>query len=50
MNTQGIAVERRHPRRIFASFHAAFSFGALAGAVGRAGAGMSRAGVSPEPR
>ena len=33
MNTQGVTVERRHPRRIFASLHAAFSFGALAGAL-----------------
>ncbi len=32
MNAQGVAVEARHPRRIFASLHAAFSFGALAGA------------------
>jgi MFS family permease len=34
MNVQGIAVERRHPRRVFSSFHAAFSFGGLAGAAG----------------
>ncbi len=46
MNTQGIAVERRHPRRIFASFHAAFSFGALAGAA--AGGLSATAGVAPE--
>ncbi len=43
MNAQAIAVSRRHPREIFASFHAAFSFGALAGALGgslAAGAGL----------
>jgi MFS family permease len=33
MNTQGLAVERRYPRRIFASLHAGYSFGALAGAA-----------------
>jgi len=33
MNAQGVTVERRYPRRIFASLHAAFSFGALAGAL-----------------
>ena len=32
MNTQGALAEARSQRRIFASFHAAFSFGALAGA------------------
>ena len=43
MNTQGIAVEARAPRRIFASLHAGFSFGALAGA---ASAGLvAQAGV-----
>jgi len=30
MNAQAIALEQRHRRQIFASFHAAFSFGALA--------------------
>ncbi len=43
MNAQGVTVEARHPRRIFASLHAAFSFGALAGALGGgllAGAGV----------
>jgi hypothetical protein len=34
MNAQGIAVERRSPRRVYASFHAALSFGAVAGAAG----------------
>ena len=33
MNAQGVTVERAHPRRIFSSLHAAFSFGALAGAL-----------------
>jgi MFS family permease len=33
MNTQGLAIERRHPRRIFASLHAGYSLGALAGAA-----------------
>ena len=33
MNVQGIEVERRQSRRVFSSFHAAFSFGGLAGAV-----------------
>jgi MFS family permease len=33
MNAQGVTVERRDPRRIFASLHAGFSFGALAGAL-----------------
>ena len=43
MNAQAVAVNKRHRREIFASFHAAFSFGALAGAaVGglAAGAGL----------
>jgi MFS family permease len=43
MNAQGVAVERGYPRRIFASLHAAFSFGALAGAV--AGGLVAEAGV-----
>jgi MFS family permease len=43
MNTQGVTVEQRYPRRIFASLHAGFSFGALAGA-GAAGLAAS-AGV-----
>lgn len=43
MNTQGITVERRYPRRIFASLHAAFAFGALAGS-GTAGL-LASAGV-----
>jgi MFS family permease len=43
MNTQGVTVERRYPRRIFASLHAAFSFGALAGAL--SGGLVAQAGV-----
>jgi MFS family permease len=46
MNAQGIAVERRSARRIYASFHAALSFGAVAGAAS-AGA-VAALGVSPE--
>jgi MFS family permease len=45
MNAQGIAVERRSPRRVYASFHAALSFGAVAGAAG-AGA-VAALGVAP---
>jgi MFS family permease len=45
MNVQGIAVERAHGRRIFTSLHAAFSFGALAGAA--AAAGAIAAGLQP---
>ena len=45
MNAQGIAVERLSSRRVYASFHAAMSFGAVAGA---AAAGASAAfGVAP---
>lgn len=33
MNAQGLAVERAAGKRLFSSLHAAFSFGALAGAV-----------------
>jgi hypothetical protein len=32
MNAQGAMAEQRRPRAVFASFHAAFSFGAMAGA------------------
>jgi MFS family permease len=32
INAQGLALERRHDRRILSFFHAAFSFGGLAGA------------------
>ncbi len=45
MNAQGLAVERAAGRGLFASLHAAFSFGALAGAAS-AGA-IAGAGVAP---
>ena len=45
MNTQAYAVNERHPREIFASFHAAFSFGALGGAA--AGGLAAGLGLSP---
>ncbi len=45
MNAQGIAVERRSSRRIYGSFHAALSFGAVAGAAS-AGA-IAALGASP---
>jgi MFS family permease len=45
MNAQGVALDQRTERPIFASFHAAFSFGAMAGA----GAGGLAAGVRLDP-
>jgi MFS family permease len=45
MNAQGIAVERHSARRVYASFHAALSFGAVAGAA-TAGA-VAALGASP---
>jgi MFS family permease len=45
MNAQGIAVDRRASRRIYASFHAALSFGAVAGAA--AAGAIAALGVSP---
>ena len=45
MNVQGLAVERLAERRIFNSVHAAFSFGALAGAA--AASGAIAAGLEP---
>jgi predicted MFS family arabinose efflux permease len=45
MNAQGFAVERAAGRRLFNSLHAAFSFGALTGALG--GALAAEAGVDP---
>ena len=45
MNAQGVALDQRTERPIFASFHAAFSFGAMAGA----GAGGLAAGAGLEP-
>jgi MFS family permease len=47
MNTQGVAVERRLGARLFSSLHAAFSFGALAGAG--SAAAVAAAGVDPLP-
>jgi MFS family permease len=47
MNAQGVAVERAIGRRMFTSLHAAFSFGALAGALLAAAA--AGAGVDPLP-
>ena len=45
MNAQGIALDARTERPIFASFHAAFSFGAMAGAA--AGGLAAAAGLEP---
>jgi MFS family permease len=45
MNIQGLAVERAGSKRIFNSLHAAFSFGALAGA----GVGGAAAAAGMEP-
>ena len=45
MNVQGLAAERVGERRIFNSLHAAFSFGALAGAA--AAGGAIAAGLEP---
>jgi hypothetical protein len=47
MNTQGVAVERALGTRLFSSLHAAFSFGALAGAGSAAVA--AAAGIDPLP-
>jgi predicted MFS family arabinose efflux permease len=47
MNAQGVAVERATGTRLFTSLHAAFSFGALAGA-GAAGA-IASTGLEPLP-
>ena len=47
MNAQGLAVERASGRRLFSSLHAAFSFGALAGAGGAAAA--AAADIAPLP-
>jgi predicted MFS family arabinose efflux permease len=45
MNIQGLAVERAGKKRIFNSLHAAFSFGALAGAL--AGGAAAAGGLAP---
>lgn len=47
MNAQGALAEERHPRAIFGSFHAGFSFGAMAGAA--LAAGVAALGVDPAP-
>jgi Major Facilitator Superfamily len=47
MNTQGVAVERKVGKRLFSSLHAAFSFGALAGAG--SAAAVAAAGIDPLP-
>jgi predicted MFS family arabinose efflux permease len=47
MNTQGVAVERAAGKRLFSSLHAAFSFGALAGAG--SAAAVAAAGIDPLP-
>jgi len=47
MNTHGVAVERRYGRPILSSYHAAFSFGGLAGAI--LSGLMARLGVAPLP-
>jgi MFS family permease len=47
MNTQGVAVERALGKRLFSSLHAAFSFGALAGAG--SAAAVAAAGIDPLP-
>jgi len=46
MNVQGAAVEQRYGRSLMSAFHAAFSFGALAGAG--SGALVAAADVAPE--
>lgn len=47
MNSQAVAVERRFRRPIMSSFHAAFSFGGLAGAI--LGGLAAAAGLDPLP-
>ena len=47
MNTHGVAVERRYGRPILSSYHAAFSFGGLAGAI--FSGLMAWLGVAPLP-
>lgn len=47
MNSQAVAVEKRYGRPIMSSFHAAFSFGGLAGTV--LGGLVASAGVQPLP-
>jgi MFS family permease len=47
MNSQAVAVEERYERPIMSSFHAAFSFGGLAGAA--VGGVVAQGGVGPLP-
>jgi MFS family permease len=47
MNAQGALAEERHPRAIFGSFHAGFSFGAMGGAA--LAGGVAALGVDPVP-
>lgn len=47
MNAHAVAVETRYVRRIMSSFHAAFSFGALAGSV--VGGGVAYLGIGVLP-
>jgi MFS family permease len=47
MNAHAVAVEERYGRRIMSSFHASFSFGALAGSV--LGGGVAYLGVGVLP-
>ncbi|HEX2728994.1 MAG TPA: MFS transporter [Rubrobacteraceae bacterium] len=47
MNSQAVVVEQRYGRTIMSSFHAAFSFGGLAGAA--SGGLIAAAGVGPLP-
>jgi MFS family permease len=47
MNSQAVAVEDRYERPIMSSFHAAFSFGGLAGAA--VGGVVAQGGVGPVP-
>jgi MFS family permease len=47
MNAHAVAVEERYGRRIMSSFHASFSFGALAGSV--LGGGVAHLGVGVLP-
>ena len=47
MNSHAVAVEARYRRRIMSSFHAAFSFGALAGSI--VGGGVAYLGIGVLP-
>lgn len=47
MNSQAVVVEQRYGRPIMSSFHAAFSFGGLAGAA--SGGLVAAAGIGPLP-